>query len=371
MKICHITFAYYPQYAAIYEYCTNLAKQGHHVEVIALGKENDQPYETIKGVQVNRLLSSANITQSRFQTQYSFIFNLKRFLSQHAPFDVIHAHAFRGVGLLPILYKHASHKWIIDVRTVSLALGFRGKTSHIITRLESKCFQERIAIAEKVGETIFGPSLKWQTIPLGVNVNTFHPTDSKDTRAQLGYKDHEYLFVYCGTLRPVRRLENIISSFHFAASANEGIKLLILGDGPSLPILKKQVKTLGIENCVKFLGHVPYEDVPKFLQIADAALSYIPITPYFDFQPPTKTLEYMACGLPTIATATYANQQLISHGKNGLLVADNSIAFANAICQLLENKKHALKMGNLAREDAHQYSWDRIVKIKLIPLYER
>ncbi len=371
MKICHITFAYYPQYAAIYEYCTNLAKQGHHVEVIALGKEKDKPYETIKGVHVNRLLSSANIIQSRFQAQYSFVFNLKRFLSQNTPFDVIHAHAFRGVGLLPILYKHASHKWVIDVRTVSMALGFRGKTSHIITRLESRCFHERIAIAEKVGETIFGPSLTWHTIPLGVNVTTFHPANSKDTRVKLGYQDHEFIFVYCGTLRPVRKLENIISSFHFATSINKGIQLLILGDGPSLPILIKQVNTLGIENCVKFLGHVPYEDVPKYLQTADAALSYIPITPYFNFQPPTKTLEYMASGLPTIATATYANRELINHKKNGLLADDNSNAFANAICQLLENKNHSLKMGNLAREDAHQYSWDKIVKTNLLPLYER
>lgn len=63
----------------------------------------------------------------------------------------------------------------------------------------------------------------------------------------------------------------------------------------------------------------------------------MPITEYYQGQPPTKTYEYIKSGLFTIATATSANCKIIT-SENGFIIKDNASSFADGLDFVFKNR---------------------------------
>lgn len=61
-----------------------------------------------------------------------------------------------------------------------------------------------------------------------------------------------------------------------------------------------------------------------------------------------KLIQYMACGLPVIASPVGVNQQIVDHGVNGLL-ASTSEDWVRALTDLRDNHEKCAKMGGAAR----------------------
>jgi glycosyltransferase involved in cell wall biosynthesis len=51
------------------------------------------------------------------------------------------------------------------------------------------------------------------------------------------------------------------------------LKGVIIGSGSGIPRLKERCREYGIEDRVLFLGHVPYEELPRYLNMIDVCLS--------------------------------------------------------------------------------------------------
>ncbi len=88
----------------------------------------------------------------------------------------------------------------------------------------------------------------------------------------------------------------------------------------------------------------------------------------FEFQPVTKTFEYALSGLYTIATRTFANQQVIKD-VNGILIDDTPEAFARALLHIAEirNEIHSSEI----RSSLIGYSWRNIVDNQLKPALDK
>ena len=105
--------------------------------------------------------------------------------------------------------------------------------------------------------------------------------------------------------------------------------------------IKSLARVLKVDDNVIFTGRVERRKVRDYISAADIGISYVPINESFSYNPPLKTFEYLACGLPTIATATESNRRIIDDGFNGILTSDNPEYLADAIINLLmivENK---------------------------------
>ena len=77
----------------------------------------------------------------------------------------------------------------------------------------------------------------------------------------------------------------------------DNVKFIILGSGPLERDLKEKTKNLKLEPRVQFLGHVVYEETPKYLKASD-----IFIRPSRSEGMGSSFVEAMAAGLPVIAT---------------------------------------------------------------------
>ena len=146
------------------------------------------------------------------------------------------------------------------------------------------------------------------------------------------------------------------------------VNLLIVGDGPQHATLSEEIAQQGLSDFVHFTGSVAPEQVPEWLARMDIATAPYPNQDRFYFSP-LKIYEYMAAGLPIIATKVGHLSSIIENGYNGILAeADNPQNMAEAIAHLLDNPSEAKRLGTNARLTAEQnHSWlsvvDRILQI--------
>jgi len=129
------------------------------------------------------------------------------------------------------------------------------------------------------------------------------------------------------------------------------------GDGAMRPELEKQAAELGIRENFQFLGR--RSEIPDILASCDIA-----ILPSRAEGLPNAVLEYMAAGLPTIASRVGGNVELLQEGVTGCLVpAEDSKAISESLLRLLRDPELARTIGTNGRRVAvENYSFDRLIR---------
>ena len=370
MKVCHIVAGYYPLNAAPFEYTRKLASFGTAVDVIAFGRPREATRELVDGVAVKRI----PLTRSRrfsWRNTYKFVMAALTLLKTEY-YDLVHVYAFRGCCLLPLWGRHLAGHWLLDIRTGNVSnKPWRSWMADRVTALESNAFDTCIAINEGVGKRVLGSNRTFHVVPLGVDLAKFKPARNLLLRRKLGIPDDHLTVVFTSKLEPQRTPNRVLQGFAQATQVFPNLLLLVVGDGTMLAELQSLAKTLAISDKVCFTGYVPYIRVQDYVNVADVGLAYVPITPQYMAQPPLKTVEFLACGLPTLATNTLGNSQFIRKGENGLLVDDTPAAIAAGLMQLAGSESLRRQLAGHARASIEAYDWLNIVKTQLMPFYDQ
>jgi len=135
--------------------------------------------------------------------------------------------------------------------------------------------------------------------------------------------------------------------------------LTIIGSGKQ----EEQLKKFADKNEVdaNFLGNIPNHELPKILNQHE-----IFILPSLYENMPKTLLEAMACGLPVIGTNVKGVNEVITHGKNGILCDTNSNSIREAIMTLMEDEELKQKLGASARKTiVLDYNLDSLVEKEL------
>ena len=141
---------------------------------------------------------------------------------------------------------------------------------------------------------------------------------------------------------------------HVAISAmkhvDEGIKLLVAGDGPEREMLMNLAKEIGVKERVVFLGEVKNKKIINL--IANAVAVLIPSIPSHGVVEASSIamLEGMSAGRPVIGSAIGGIKEIMKDGETGILVEPGSPeSLAKAINWVLNNPKEAEELGQRAR----------------------
>lgn len=141
------------------------------------------------------------------------------------------------------------------------------------------------------------------------------------------------------------------------------VNLVVAGAGPEREALRAAAARWAIGDKVVLLGDVP--DVPALLKHARVGL----LLPQSNEGLSNAILEYMAAGLPVIATQCGGNSELVEHGVTGWLVPPRSpAAVSHFMARLLEDPDLAARMGQAARGQAEKFRPD-IILPRLETLY--
>jgi glycosyltransferase involved in cell wall biosynthesis len=126
--------------------------------------------------------------------------------------------------------------------------------------------------------------------------------------------------------------------------------------------LKDLVSHYGLTDIVSITGMIPHTQLKPYFDVANVGVSYVPLTDYYDFQPVTKTFEYLLSGMPVIATSTSENRKVIEP-ENGVLVGGTAEEFYFGLKTISENR--ASINSEKIRTSSMDYSWEKIVQDNL------
>ncbi len=135
------------------------------------------------------------------------------------------------------------------------------------------------------------------------------------------------------------------------------IECVIIGDGPEKKNLELCIAHYELQNTVKLLGSVPYEEIPKYLWNADLF-----VRPSRSEGMGNSFVEALAAGLPIIGTPIEGVLDIIEDGKTGLFArVDDPEDIARKILHMFEHPEHARKMAEAGRKKIQEkFSWDNI-----------
>jgi L-malate glycosyltransferase len=133
-------------------------------------------------------------------------------------------------------------------------------------------------------------------------------------------------------------------------------QFLLVGDGPKRKDYEAQVESAGLAQHFWFLGR--RNDVPQILASGDIA-----VLPSLAEGLPNAVLEYLASGLPVVATALGGNLEVVQDGVTGLLVPPkDSSALAAALTRLLNDAELAARIAKAGSEHVtKKFSFERLV----------
>ncbi|HEV2853915.1 MAG TPA: glycosyltransferase family 4 protein [Thermoanaerobaculia bacterium] len=157
------------------------------------------------------------------------------------------------------------------------------------------------------------PEEKVRVVLHGVDMELFQPVDRGEVRRRLGLSGAVLLSV--GHAIPRK-------GHHLAIEALRelpGMTLMIAGDGWYEPALRDLAASLGVEDRVRFLGHVEQEDLKEYYGAADALVLASSREGMANV-----LLEAMACGTPVVATAVWGTPEAINCPDAGVLMKERT-----------------------------------------------
>lgn len=351
MKILFIQHSPVDHVGAHYYFPVMLAKVGHEVMVVAPVGGDSEGY------------LDAGIELIQVNLDASWFFAVRQAGLNFRP-DIVHVFHHASCGLYPLLIrkKGMAPKFFLDIRSPLLKKGFMRLLVQTKNRLEIYFYHSILTHSVKSGYTVVGKARQLTTIPPGVDFSILMPLNQERTRTE------RLRLVYVGSVDPKRQLEKMILGVVKAAQVVR-LTLDIYANGQSAEYLKKLVEILGGREYIKFKGMVRQETIFQVMSDYDAGLAYVPEELY-DFAPPLKTIEYLACGLPVIATATEGNKHFIDDGKNGVLTGWAPESYAEGIMRLARCSGPVMSPSEM-RKSVEKYNWKNIVSETLIPAYHR
>lgn len=175
----------------------------------------------------------------------------------------------------------------------------------------------------------------------GVDIDQFDPMRYIQERDQLrtlyGMQDC-YVFGFIGSFSYWHGITIISALMPRLLQKRPQVHFFLIGDGPLLETLKKEVIEQGIQQRVTFVGTVPYAASAGYLSACDAYLC--PSQPNSDGTPffgsPTKLFEYMSMGKPIIASNVGQLKEIVTPDIGFLVSHDDVDGFVHKAMQLID-----------------------------------
>jgi glycosyltransferase involved in cell wall biosynthesis len=257
---------------------------------------------------------------------------------------------FRGCSFIPFIFNYKYHIHL-NIVTGSVSPSALSRFIYnLLIRWESYFFRNVSVISEGLKKT------------LKLSHNAFILPLGADPMMIKRHCTHKLSLLYIGILSD-RRIDDTIEGIAIFVRKNPDfdIHYTIIGYGWSgaEEILMKKIVSGKLEKYVDLKDYVPHSELIHFFEKANVGISYIPITPYFDYQPATKTFEYLMAGLPVIATGTYENKNIINN-QNGIIIDDTPESFADSLDYLTENITSFNE--KIIKGTVIGYDWETIVE---------
>jgi len=359
VKIGIVTQSYYPRFGGVTEHvhhtATELRRRGHEVCVITShfrrGETNGDGNGVVRvGYNIMVPFNKAFVDFTvgmRLRQQLRGVFRAHEF-------DLIHTHCPTAPSLPILAIQTATCAQIGTFHTTGgrglLQDAFQPLLSRVVARLDA-----RIAVSETAADTarLYYPG-DYEVIPNGVDIERFHPS----TRPFEQWRQPDRLnILFVGRLDPRKGVQVLLDAMPEVVRRTNGrARLIVVGDSYLRPRFEAAVPG-AMRDHVKFLGHVPASDLPRWYATGDIFVS--PATGFESFG--IVLAEAMAAGRPVVASDIPGYRSVVTPEVTGLVSPPgDAAALARSIVRLAEDETLRRTLAVQGRERALEFAWPRV-----------
>lgn len=202
-------------------------------------------------------------------------------------------------------------------------------------------------------------------IPTGIDLKKLSGGEGERFRQQHRIPSDRPMLLSIGRVAFEKNIDFLLRMLCIVVRSVPDTLLLITGEGPALPHLKREVARLGLHNNVRFLGYLQRDgELQDCYRAADALV----------FASRTETqglvlLEAMAQGIPVISTAIMGTKDILADGRGAIVAEDNVEDFARKTIALLRDPARHRILSEEGRHYAEEWTAEVMAK-KVSTFYE-
>lgn len=358
-----------------------LEKKGHEVFIVTVNSDN----MSYKYEDENKVIRIPGIPIGIFDYRLTGIYPLRAIEKiKKWDLDIIHSHTEFGVGTfariiakqfdIPIV--HTYHTMYEDY-VHYITKGYFNRTSKKIVEYLTKFYCDQ-TVSELIVPTKKAYDLFKQKyhvgrnvhiIPTGIEIERFYSENFKkeeitNLKTKLGFDKNDLIILFVGRMGKEKSVDFLIDAQSYIAKKYKNAKMLLIGDGPYLKEFKTQVNKLKLNDNVKFLGKIPWEEIPKYYQLAD-----IFVTASKTETQGLTVIEAMAASIPVVAIDDESFNTVIIDDLNGKLFK-NKRQYKMMISELIENKDKRIRLSEQARISTEVHS-SKYFAEKVLDVYKK
>jgi len=364
-KACHITTVH-PSFDTriFHKECKTLVDAGHDVTLITQHDQN----EIIDGVKIIALPKPKN----RFERIFSLSKKAYRLaLEQKA--DIYHFHDPEFLSWAIRLKKKTGARVIYDIHEdYPKQILYKSWIPRPLRKLIADSFSiyEKSKVKKIDYLIVVVEDTRKRLKAANSNIETIKnfPILKKFNIKKIKKSDNNiFNLIYIGELTEQRGITQIVQAMEYLP---DNIKLILLGKFSSKKYEEKIRRLKGFQKT-EHAGRVSYDRAIESLCGADAGLiNFLPIPNHIKSNP-NKLFEYMAAGLPVVASNFPSWREIVEINKCGICVNPlEPKEIARAVKYLIEYPEEAEKMSkNGRRAVLEKYNWGNESK-KLLKIYE-
>ena len=181
----------------------------------------------------------------------------------------------------------------------------------------------------------------------------------EDVRAEAGVPARAPMVLYTGTFEAYQGLDLLFASMKTVLAQLPEARLVLAGGRPDqVERARREAAAMGIGASTVFVGERPAEEIPAYLEAADALVS----PRSRGKNTPLKIYQYLRSGKPIVATNLLTHTQVLDAAV-AELTGPTPEAFGAGILRVLRDREHAAALSRAARTLADtRYTYEAYVE---------
>ena len=372
--VCPMTLASKLDAATWLETTRELRREGWEVTLVTPAKD-DGP-QTIRGIEVYGI----TVPRICFPKIVIFHWRFWKFLRRWNAADAILFYAASAPWILPLrLLRAVSRRkrplLVTDTRSLHMpARSTQGWKGYVMGAYERSMnwvsvrgADGQTAITDSMADSIRIPPRKlWGVWPSGVDTNRFA---SCPDRRRWPIAAEPVSLGYMGALQYERNLMGLVRAVEKANSEGMSFRFMLVGNGAQRARLEEYARKSS--GRIEVRTAIPHDEIPEFLGQVHVGVLPFPDEEKFRVSSPIKLFEYMAAGLPILATRISCHTAVIQNGTY-VFWAERSDeeGLRDALRSIWECRKSLKNLSAEAIAAAQTWTW-RASALKLMSALEK
>jgi glycosyltransferase involved in cell wall biosynthesis len=196
--------------------------------------------------------------------------------------------------------------------------------------------------------------------PSGLDLSIFLiDTPQHEARQELGLPLDKKILLYTGNFTTLGEDKGISDILKALPAVSEALFVAVGGSEKDRVRYQKEAEVQRVEDRVRLEGYAPQRTLALYQRAADVLLMPFPDTPHYrSNMSPVKMFEYMASGVPIVATNLPTITEVLNAANASLVPPGNPQALVAAVEALFKDKERGQALALRAKQDARRYNWD-------------